>query len=43
MGYSPWGHKEVDTTKATEHTPVLVASIFTDVRSSFWIDPMIIM
>ena len=21
MGYSPWGHKELDTTEATWHTP----------------------
>ena len=22
MGYSPWGHKESDTTEVTEHTRV---------------------
>ena len=43
VGYSPQGHKQLDTTDAAEHTPMLVASIFTIVRSSFWIDPMIIM
>ena len=25
MGYGPWGHKESDTTEATEHTHFLDA------------------
>ena len=24
VGYSPWGHKELNMTEATKHTPVLV-------------------
>ena len=25
MGYSPWGHKELDTTEAMEHTCLRIA------------------
>ena len=27
MGYSPWGHKEMDMTEATEHTLLLLAAL----------------
>ena len=37
MGYSPWGHKELNTTKANEHLLGLITGniVFTHLHSWF--------
>ena len=37
MGYSPWGHKESDTTEVTGHTRMHICNLYNSVHQPYFI------